>query len=246
MAALKTLRNLDKYEQMLISRFKSHPCFGNLYRFSREEFLTLLLQRRFLSLAFTPVYDMAIDGLTDPQAKQTARHLLREEYPDERGVVLSHREDLVTDLLSLGATRKMLFESHPTDVTLQSIQSTFALFGGYTDDDFYQIRLLTILRFWGEVLVSVEYGMLWDRLEEMGLAPTGGKQSIFYYLHYRHDAKQKSLDDPALVVAIAHADRLAVHLTELLTSPSAIEHCAQVEEEILVVKSQFYDQFINA
>ena len=50
-----------------------------------------VLQRRFLSLAFTPVYDAAIDGLTHPRDKQSARRILREEYPGERGTVPSHR-----------------------------------------------------------------------------------------------------------------------------------------------------------
>jgi hypothetical protein len=43
--------------------------------------------------------------------------------------------------------------------------------------------LLTILRFWGEVLVSVEYGELWRRMARH-LTSDGENRSVFYYPHH--------------------------------------------------------------
>lgn len=245
---IKTLADLDRYEDELIQQFKQQVCFQRLATFSNEQFLQILLQRRFLSLAFTPVYDLAIDGLTDAKAKQIARRILREEYPGERGTVPSHREDLMSDLLQLGLTRHTILNSTPSPATLAVIQQTFALFAGAPDDAHddahYQVKLLTILRFWGEVLIAAEYEMLWGRLQTLGLTATGPQRSRFYYLHFIHDAKQKPLTHLSLIGA-THSDLVAVCLKTLLTSAPAIAHCAQVEEKIVMIKTAFYAHFAS-
>lgn len=240
----KTLADLDRYEDALIQQFKQQRCFQRIPTFSDEQFFQILLQRRFLSLAFTPVYDMAIDALTDPKAKQIARRILREEYPGERGTVPSHREDLMSDLLQIGLTRSAIFNATPSPATLMVIRETFALFVGDLDDTFYQVKLLTILRFWGEVLIAAEYEMLWERLQALGLTVTGPQRSRFYYLHFTHDAKQKPLTHLSLIGS-THSDLLAVCLKTLLTSEQAIAHCAKVEEKILTIKTAFYAHFAN-
>jgi hypothetical protein len=51
-----------------------------------------------------------IDALADP----TAVTLDREEYPDPSGNTPSHREDLVYDLIALGATRAQILGCLPT------------------------------------------------------------------------------------------------------------------------------------
>ena len=73
-----------------------------------DDFRDILLQRRFLSLAFTPAYDLAIDLLTDEEGLEIARVILREEYPRPEGRTRSHREDMKEDLLRLGITRQRL------------------------------------------------------------------------------------------------------------------------------------------
>ena len=241
---IKTLAELDQYEDALIQQFKQQRCFQRLPTFSDEQFFQILLQRRFLSLAFTPVYDLAIDGLTDPKAKQTARRILREEYPGERGTVPSHREDLMSDLLQLGLTRQAILNTTPSPATLAVIQETFALFVDAADDELYQVKLLTILRFWGEVLIAAEYEMLWGRLQTLGLTATGSQRSRFYYLHFIHDAKQKPLTHLSLIGA-THSDLVAVCLKTLLTSAPAIAHCAKVEEKIVMIKTAFYAHFAS-
>ena len=241
MIAVKSLTDLDCYEDALIQRFQQHPCLHDLAILSPTDMCALLLQRRFLSLAFTPVYDMAIDGLTDPKAKQSARRILREEYPGERGTVPSHREDLVSDLLQVGLTRHQIMNAVPSDTTLTTLQRTFALFAGDPDAPNYQIKLLTLLRFWGEVLIAAEYQMLWPRLESMGLQKSGTHSSLFYHPHFIHDAKRKPLTQRSLVGS-THSDLLAVSLQILLDSEEAFQYCAEIETEIMTIKTGFYDQ----
>ncbi|MEV8306095.1 hypothetical protein AB0P36_01725 [Streptomyces flavidovirens] len=73
---------LDGFEDGLIERFREHPVLANITRLPEEGFAAILLQRRFLSLAFTPAYDLAIDLLRDEAGLRIARIILREEYPD--------------------------------------------------------------------------------------------------------------------------------------------------------------------
>jgi len=75
------IQTLDTLENSLIDKMKCHPVLNNLETLTDDEFYKVLLQRRFLSLIFTPVYDVAIDGLVNEDAKDVSRKLLREEYP---------------------------------------------------------------------------------------------------------------------------------------------------------------------
>lgn len=238
-----TIEHLNTIEDDLVQEFRALNFFQKMMDVTQNDFLQALLQRRFLSLVFTPVYDLAIDCLIDEKAKRIARRILREEYPDSRGTVPSHREDLVDDLILLGATRDQIITSQPTAQTLETINKTFLLFSNKDKNEtFFQITVLTILRFWGEVLVSVEYGELLKRMGKMGLKKTGASSSAFYYPHYIHDAKLKPLTSVAVGNA-THADQLSSHLIALLDTEEAIEHCIKIEKQIIAIKSGFYQQF---
>jgi hypothetical protein len=208
------MRELDEFEDELIARFGAHPVLAHVTQLPDDDFLAILLQRRFVSLAFTPAYDLAIDLLRDEAGLRIARIILREEYPDGSGHTRSHREDMKEDLLQLGVSRRALVETRPSAATQQTIVDTFGLIseaGRHADAD---LRLLILLRFWGEVLVSVEYGRLWERMEPL-LAPDGTNRSRFYYPHYVHDAKAHSLSAVSLLSS-THSDRLATRVSELL------------------------------
>src|SRR4051794_14999173 len=174
----------DASEAGLLARFTAHGVFDDIEARSQDAFLALLLQRRFLSLLFPVVYDIGIDGLTDERAVRLVREILREEYPDASGASRSHREDLVCDLLALGATPSQILESRPTAVTAGVVEETLALMldAAAAPGD---VRVLTVLRFWGEVLVSVEYGQFWRRME--GQFRASGSTSSFYRPHLQHD-----------------------------------------------------------
>ena len=60
------------------------------------------------------MYDVGIDGLDGSRPRsRLVREILREEYPDPSGATPSHREDLVADLLALGATREQVLAVAP-------------------------------------------------------------------------------------------------------------------------------------
>ncbi|WP_199548237.1 hypothetical protein [Streptomyces sp. N35] len=243
-AAPQGLEALDAFEDGLIAQYKAHPVLADTARLPDAAFAQLLLQRRFLSLAFTPAYDLAIDLLDDKEGLRIARTILREEYPDGTGNTRSHREDMIEDMLQLGLTRAELIASRPTAATLAAISDTFTLMadaGGRPDSD---LRLLTILRFWGEILVSTEYTQLWPRMSP-ALVRDGVHRSHFYYPHLLHDGKAHPLSTVSLL-ATTHADKLARRLHTLLTStePAAAAEAFRAEEQrSLEVKVNFYDQF---
>ncbi|MEU3460497.1 hypothetical protein ABZ721_11150 [Streptomyces sp. NPDC006733] len=238
------MRDLDAFEDALIEQFKEHPVLANIALLSDEDFAEVLLQRRFVSLAFTASYDLAIDLLRDEAGLRIARIILREEYPDGHGHTPSHREDTTADLYRLGVTRAVLTASRPTDATLEAIAATFELIADAGGHDNSDLRLLTILRFWGEVLVSVEYGQLWPRMEPL-LTRDGQNHSRFYYPHHVHDAKTRSLASVSLLSG-SHSDRLATRVTELLALEPSTDCFTQLEEQSLQLKVAFYDQFLPA
>ncbi|MFI1396371.1 hypothetical protein [Streptomyces sp. NPDC020681] len=236
------MQELDRFEDELIERFKEHPVLANIGRLSDDDFAAVLLQRRFLSLAFTPSYDLAIDLLRDEAGLRIARVILREEYPDSLGHTPSHREDMKEDLLRLGVSRRAVVESRPTAATMSAINDSFELIADAGRRDNADLRLLTILRFWGEVLVSIEYGQLWERMAPL-LTRDGENLSRFYYPHHVHDAKAHSLANVSLLSA-THSDRLATRLTELLAREDSTDCFKEVEQRSLELKVGFYDQFL--
>ncbi|MCY0927362.1 hypothetical protein OTB20_14310 [Streptomyces sp. H27-H1] len=238
------LHALDGFENALIERFQEHPVLADINRLPDEDFTALLLQRRFVSLAFTPSYDLAIDLLGDEEGLRIARIILREEYPDPHGHAPSHREDMTHDLRRLGVSRQALAASRPTAATRRAITDTLELIadaGGRADAD---LRLLTFLRFWGEVLVSVEYGRLWERIGPLFTGEPGGRNhSRFYHPHLVHDAKTHSLATVSML-SDTHSDRLAARVTELLSRTGGVAGFKETQEQALRLKAGFYDQFL--
>jgi len=234
---------LDKFEDDLIEKLKQHPVLTHLELLAGTDFIAILLQRRFLSLAFTAAYDLAIDLLEDEKGLKIARVILREEYPGSEGYTRSHREDMKEDLLQLGVSRKDLVATRPTPVTIQTITDTLTLISDAGLGDCADAGLLTILRFWGEVLVSVEYGELWRRMAS-SLTREGKNQSLFYYPHHVHDAKTHPLATASLL-STTHSDQLGIRLRQLLKSDREKKLFMATEEDVLLLKMQFYDQFTS-
>ncbi|MBE1573756.1 hypothetical protein ACFORH_15480 [Amycolatopsis roodepoortensis] len=236
------MRELDEYEDGLIERFRRHPALRGVTELSPEDLHAVLLQRRFLSLAFTMAYDLAIDLLTDEQSKRIARVIIREEYPDNTspGSTPSHREDLMADILALGVPREALVRSRRSLATTACVDTTMELIASAGDSKYADVELLTILRFWGEVLVSVEYGELWRRI-----GPVLGGKSVFYYPHHVHDAKSRPLA-AASPLSLTHSDQLGLRLVQLIDSSEARERFRETEQAVVAVKTAFYDQFLPA
>jgi hypothetical protein len=238
------VQELDEFEDALIERFRRHPVLRALEELSEPDFHAILLQRRFLSLSFTTAYDLAIDLLNDERAIRIARSIIREEYPDDKGSgsTPSHREDMKDDILRLGVSRRQLVDSRPSAATVQAITGTMNLIASAGGAEHPDVELVTVLRFWGEVLVSVEYGELWRRMRSR-LVVGGENRSLFYYPHFVHDAKTRPLA-AASPLSLTHSDQLGVRLSQLAASPEAHAAFRRVESAILDLKTAFYDQFL--
>ena len=104
------LESINKFEIATIEKLLKHPLFLQIDKIAWQNLLSILIQRRFLSLSIVNFYELAIDALENKQAKQTVREILHEEYPrNTKGIPLaSHRELLFQDLLNLGATSRMI------------------------------------------------------------------------------------------------------------------------------------------
>jgi hypothetical protein len=229
----------DGAEAELLAQFTGHELFSAIDDLDRAAFLEVLLQRRFLSLLFPVVYDIGIDGLSDEASTRLVREILREEYPDPSGATPSHREDLVGDLLALGATRAQIMSARPSAATSSVVQETLALMldAAAAPGD---AAVLTVLRFWGEVLVSVEYGEFWRRMEPE--FERAGVVSRFYHPHHHHDGREPlaaASDDSA-----THSGRLGAGLVRSLVQEiSAAQEFDRVERAVLATRLRFYDQF---
>jgi hypothetical protein len=234
------MKDLDEFEDVLIDRFRGHPFLREVDRLPDLDLHKALLQRRFLSLAFTMAYDLAIDLLTDEPSSRIARVIIREEYPDGAapGSTPSHREDMMTDLLRLGVPRAELVRSRKSPATAAVIDATMELISTAGESAHADVELLTFLRFWGEVLVSVEYGELWRRI-----GPVLGDKSVFYYPHFVHDRKSRPLA-AASPLSITHSDQMGLRLAQLIDSTGAHDHFRDTEEAVIAIKTAFYDQFV--
>lgn len=243
------IETLNDFEISLITKFRSHPLFNQIGAIAWQNLLTILIQRRFLSLSIINFYEFVIDALTDEQIKQTVRGILNEEFPrNTKGIPLpSHRELLFQDLLNLGATAEMILTTPETPTTQRVRAESYQCMIGCLGGKHGQVGLVAFLRFWAEVLVSVEYSCLWQRISErLCNGPSPHKiRSEFYYFHIIHDSRNSDLGQESILGGLTHSQELALHLKRLITSEEALIYCLDLQESAYQLKCQFYDQFIN-
>ncbi len=242
------LAPLNNQERQHIASLRAHPLLANVAALSWDELLAMLLQRRFLSLSIVNVYEFVIDALESEAIKATVRLILHEEYPrNTRGVPLaSHRELLFRDLLNLGASRESILntsESAETQLvrlaSLEALQSCLS----QTDSD---LALIAFLRFWAEVLVSVEYECLWPRLSQRlahGPAADGVRSEFFFY-HMIHDRRQSDIGAEEILGGLTHSQELARHMAELIGNEAALQVAISQVDRAWELKDRFYSQFV--
>ena len=242
------LAPLNNQERQHIASLRAHPILANVASLSWDDLLALLLQRRFLSLSIVNVYEFVIDALESEAIKATVRLILHEEDPRKtRGVPLaSHREVLFRDLLNLGASRESILntsESAETQLvrlaSLEALQSCLS----QTDSD---LALIAFLRFWAEVLVSVEYECLWPRLSQRlahGPAADGVRSEFFYY-HMIHDRRQSDIGAEQILGGLTHSQELARHMAELIGNEAALQVAISQVDRAWELKNRFYQQFV--
>lgn len=222
------IERLNIFDDAVIEQFR-RDVNTNLRILSDLELEDKLVQRRFLSLAFTPFYDQGIDVLEDDEAKQVARELIREEYPQNAP---SHREDLVTDLLKIGLTKNRILSARHTKRTKETIDGLYELvaFSGKYDD----IKIVSALRTAGEVLVAVEYELIVPEL--MRRYEFKPECSVFYVLHAEHDQKLKPLGQNRRT----HSDKLGSILARLVDTEEKLVIAKQSMDNAYKVKTGFW------
>ena len=240
---------LNRFEISLIEKFMSHPLFIHLDAIAWNDFLEILIQRRFLSLFIVNIYEFVIDSLADRDLKRTVRGILNEEYPrNTKGVPLpSHRELLFQDLLNLGATYETILTTRETPVTQMVRDESYRLMVSCLGEEYCQVGLVAFLRFWAEVLVSIEYSCLWQRISErLSNGQSDNKvRSEFYYFHMIHDSRNSDIGKESFLGGLTHSQELAIHLQRLISSEEALLYCTHIEQSVYQLKYQFYDQFIS-
>jgi len=239
---------INSFEISLIEKFRSHPLFIQIDAIAWHDVLEILIQRRFLSLSIVNIYEFVIDALADQQIKRTVRGILNEEYPrNTKGIPLpSHRELLFQDLLNLGATSEMILTTPETPVTQMVRDESYKLMISCLGEKYYQVGLVAFLRFWAEVLVSVEYSCLWQRISErLSNEQSNHKiRSEFYYFHMIHDSRNSDVGKESFLGGLTHSQELAIHLQRLISSEDALLYCINLEGIAYQLKYRFYDQFI--
>jgi hypothetical protein len=242
------LNQLNAVEQQCIADLQNHPLLGNIASLSWDELLALLLQRRFLSLSIVNVYEFVIDALESEASKATVRQILHEEYPrNTRGKPLpSHRELLFRDLLHLGASREQILTTAESSLTRQVRLESLAALETCLTRPHSDLALISFLRFWAEVLVSVEYACLWPQLSKRlthGLA-VEGKQSEFFYYHMIHDRRQSDIGAEQLLGGLTHSQELARHIAMQIVSEETLEIAIEQVGRAWQLKDLFYRQFL--
>lgn len=243
------INKLNEHEHDLICQFERHPLFLSLDHLHWDIVLAILIQRRYLSLSIVNVYEFVIDALADDATKETVRSILSEEFPrNSKGVPLpSHRELLLNDLINLGATREQVLVSAESEVTRAMRLNSLEELVNCLHHEHRDIALLSFLRFWGEVLVSVEYSILWRRISERlcNGAEAGLPRSEFYYYHMIHDRRQSDINDESWLGGLTHSQELARHMVRLIQNEESLKKAMQVEERVTRLKYKFYDQFLK-
>ena len=138
------LKQINDLECLLISNFKEHPVFNNINVIAWDDFLTILIQRRFLSLSIVNIYEFVIDALLDENIKKIVRNILNEEYPrNTKGVpLLSHRELLFHDLLNLGANYETILKTPETTSTKTIKEDSYQLMSACFEGKYSQAGLI--------------------------------------------------------------------------------------------------------
>jgi len=209
-------------------QLERHQVLSNIETLQAREIQAILLQRRFVSLAFTPFYDVAIDALDADRyenlegARIVLRYILREEYPNSVGNEKSHREFLVDDLVQFGLTRREILTSRPTVATSTVIHESFEqLRDAYGND----VALLGTVMTYGEFLVRVEY----QSVMKAWPSTVSREKSVFYRTHIGHDQ--------------GHANRLLELLPPWIHDDAQLESFSRTIQRCVDMKKSFYDQF---
>src|SRR3989338_6821506 len=201
-------------------------------KMSNAEFKRMLLQRKWTSYSFTPLYDFGIDGMQNEKAKIILRSIRNDEYPSGGP---SHREDLGHDLKIIGMDIEEIMNTQPSKHTEKTIKSQFDFLRFNEEQEMHDIKAVTFLRFALEILVSVEYSVFVRRLEDFGL---NRRNSRFYWPHFLHDMKQNALGK----AGSTHSDMLSEQLGNMLDTLKKASACGKDTQKSYDLRAKFFEQ----
>ena len=222
---------MDQLENSIMDEYKLY--LEKLVRkMSNAEFKRMLLQRKWTSYAFTPLYDFGIDGMQNEKAKIILRSIRNDEYPPEGP---SHREDLVHDMKIMGMDIEEIINEQPSKHTEKTIKAQFDFLRMKEEKEIQDIKVVTFLRFALEILVSVEYSVFVRRLEDFGL---NRRNSKFYWPHFMHDMKQHPLGTKGST----HSDMLSEQLGDMLDTLKKASACGKYVQKSYDLRAEFFRQ----
>ncbi len=237
------LKALDDFENGIISRFRQTPVLSELDKLSNDKLKKLLLQRRQISLQFTPLYEKALAFVESPRLESGLKWLIKEEFPDGE---LNHRRAIVEDLQKLGLSKRDIFSSQPTKGTYETIKGlhfvmdSFPIIEQSANAD---LGALIWLRMTMETLPGEEYDLIVKELvkPKRSFALTE-QNSVFYVLHRDHDRKAAPMfedsNDPK-----NHSNVIGKCLKELVNSEAKLAYAMNIMNMAESVKAGFYSQF---
>lgn len=242
------LEKLNEYELELIKDFTFHKLFQNIDLMAWDKFIGILIQRRFISKSVINIYEEAIDLLSNEQAKQVVRSLIKEEFVrNSKGDPLpSHRELLFQDLINLGASKEQILRSSESEVTKSTIKECIDILSKDFGKDNFELGVITALRFMTEVIVAEEYKCLWGKISQKLSSSTSDVSKIrseFYYFHMIHDDRGSDIGQKSWIGGISHAQKLAKCMSSLISNEDDINYCISIEKKVFDIKYKFYDQF---
>lgn len=244
---------IDEGEEALLHEFRSILFFSQAAKMQFTEQQEILLQRRFHSFEFTKIYDYLIDAIVDPFGRETARSILRDEYPGELGDLPSHREDLFEDLKTFGIDPETIFRSRPSKATRRTIEEVqVAVFDILGNLEGRELRALATLRFWGEVLNAVEYQQLWKAFLKHRMTDRFNDTdkldmpiSKFYADHIEHDMRRNEFASiGGHTSRLSHSDKLLFAMRAHIQSDGDVDAVLSIDRHFTQIKERFYAQFL--
>lgn len=244
------LVELDKEEKQLIEKFRFHPVLKGVSSIDEDVLGNVLMQRRFISMYFTPMYDLAIDTIESDSIRVIARKIVRDEYPGIEGKQRSHREWLFCDLVSLGIPKEDILKSRKSEETRNIISKMFDLILSSSLVSRGDLGIVSVLRSMLEVLVSIEYREYQVRMESMGLSFSNNKEkdkvrSKFFYPHVLYDSRTSNSIFDVGPNNVSHSDQLTKALCELVIDQASLDEAKKFMRESTELKYRFYDQFLG-
>ena len=225
-------QRFSEHEDDLIRRFHQHPFFVRFGDLPDAKLKAFLIQKWFVSEAFVPTYDRAVNALNDDKAKLVLKRIIADESPVG---LPTHREDLIADLEFVGVPKDEVLTTNPSPSTLRYIRELNGLVD-YTTKENHDLRVMAGLRTASEILAAEEYRHVVPELERrFGLTPD---RSRFYAPHFYHDRKDSETG--------SHTHSFETVLERMMSDEEKLDTAIQSAENAFRIRSDLYSQFISS